>query len=78
MNAIIEHVIRIIDNDTGQVLEHVKRDEIKIDKLVYRAKKYDIQFRYTATGKGDMAMGLKEIQSLKDLGLTEIQTEEKV
>lgn len=60
MNATIEYITRIIDAESGQVLEHVRRDEIKIDKLVYRARKYDVSFRYIKTGKGDMVMGLRE------------------
>jgi len=63
MIATIEHIIRITDDASGQVLESVKSERIEITNLVYRHKKYDIQFRYVQTGRGDMAMGLKEVKA---------------
>jgi len=62
MTATIKHIIQVIDDETGQVLESCKTEKIEITSLVYRIRKYDISFRYVATGRGDMATGLKEVQ----------------
>lgn len=61
MTALIEHITRIVDPESGKIFEHCKREEIQIDAMTYQVKKYNFKFRYTATGRGDMAMGLKEI-----------------